>query len=96
VIFVNKEVARNLLQAELTRLRSVPYADWFRRLEKPQTTEVLGSDGIRYQIEVQAFWDGMSGGDIRVMGGIDDGGVSAFIPMTDSFIISPDGRFVGE
>jgi hypothetical protein len=27
---------------------------------------------------------------------IDDGGWRAFLPWTDSFIIAPDGSFVGE
>jgi hypothetical protein len=31
-----------------------------------------------------------------VLASIDDGGWSAFIPLTDDFIIAPDGSFVGE
>jgi hypothetical protein len=30
------------------------------------------------------------------MGSIDDGGLSAFSPLTDDFIITPDGGFIGE
>ncbi len=30
------------------------------------------------------------------MGGIDDGGLHAFAPLVDSFIMAPDGSFIGE
>ena len=34
--------------------------------------------------------------NIRVSVSIDDGGLRAFFPMTDDFIMSPSGAFVGE
>ncbi len=52
--------------------------------------------GAEYQIEVEVFWDGQQGGDIRVLGSIDDGGWSAFRPLCEDFIIAPSGKFVGE
>jgi hypothetical protein len=30
------------------------------------------------------------------MGAIDDGGVRALMPLGESFILAPDGSFVGE
>lgn len=37
------------------------------------------------------------GSDLRVIAGIDDGTfLTAFSPLTESFIITPDGDFVGE
>jgi hypothetical protein len=37
------------------------------------------------------------GSDLRVIAGIDDGTfLAAFSPLTASFIITPDGDFVGE
>ena len=35
-------------------------------------------------------------GHLRVLGSIDDGGIRAFFPLTDSFIMAPDGSFIGE
>jgi len=35
-------------------------------------------------------------GDVRVLVAVDDGGMYAFKPLTDSFILAPDGSFVGE
>ena len=60
------------------------------------TAEVNGPDGMKYQIEVQAVWDSKKGGDIRVIAAVDGGEVSAFRPLTDDFIMAPDGSFVGE
>ena len=39
---------------------------------------------------------GRPGGNVRVIGSIDDGGWRAFVPLSDSFIKAADGRFVGE
>ena len=52
--------------------------------------------GREYQTEVNVLWDDRPGGNIRVIGSIDDGGLRAFAPLTDSFIKAPDGSFVGE
>jgi hypothetical protein len=58
--------------------------------------ELAGSSGAQYQLEITFHWDGPKGGDIRVIGSIDDGGWRAFLPLTRSFIKSADGSFVGE
>jgi hypothetical protein len=41
-------------------------------------------------------WDDRTGGDLRVIGSIDDGGWRAFRPLSSDFIVRPDGTFVGE
>jgi hypothetical protein len=33
---------------------------------------------------------------VRVIGLIDDGGVRALVPVTNGFIVSPQGCFIGE
>ena len=48
-------------------------------------------------MEVAAVWDGEKGGDLRIFVMVDDGSERAFAsPLTECFIISPDGSFVGE
>jgi hypothetical protein len=49
-----------------------------------------------YQLETQVYWAGKPGRDIRVTVSIDDGGRSAFRPMSDDFIVAVDGSFVDE
>ena len=52
--------------------------------------------GVEYQIEIEAVWDDAPDHNLRVLLSIDDGGLRAFVPMMDDFIIGPDGGFVGE
>lgn len=91
----NRE-ASHLLGEVLAKYRALPYSDLQARIGDAICTEVVGADGTKYQIEVNVNWDDRPGGDIRVMGSIDDGGWRAFLPLCDSFIMAPDGRFVGE
>ena len=73
------------------------YADLAARIGEDEQCEVTGPSGAEYQIEVQFLWDGQPDGHIRVFGGIDDGTFrAAFRPVCSSFIMTPDGRFLGE
>jgi hypothetical protein len=94
---MDKQEAKTLLGQELKKWRQRPYADLVPFVgSEPVTGEVLGGRGDRYQFEIQVVWDRGSRGDIRVLGAIDDSGIRAFVPLTDDFIIAPDGSFVGE
>ena len=89
--------ARAILTAELARYRAQSYVELQRLLGDIDVLEVRGGSGTVYQIEIEAIWDGRPFGDLMVMGGIDDGTLrGAFSPLGDSFIIRPDGSFVGE
>jgi hypothetical protein len=59
-----------------------------------ETREVVGKDGKNYQLEIQAFWDSNGDGDVLVIVAADDGGWRAFKPLTDDFIMRPDGSRV--
>ncbi|MGD2078654.1 MAG: hypothetical protein PVH18_09745 [Chloroflexota bacterium] len=94
---MNKVEAKRIIQAELEKFRAKPYAELAKLIGAgPITRERTGATGKWYQIEIEAFWDAGPGGDIRVLGSIDDGGLRAFSPLTDDFIKSPSDEFVGE
>ena len=93
---MNTGEASQLLGEELARYRAFPYSELQSRIGDAICTQVVGAGGSTYQLEINFAWDDRPGGDIRVMGGIDDGGWRAFLPLCDSFIMTPDGRFVGE
>lgn len=63
---------------------------------EPDILERKSSAGVDYQFEMQAFWDDQRDGPIRVLVAIDGPGLPSFSPITDDFIIAPDGTFVGE
>lgn len=93
---VEKREARSILQEFLDELRKRPYSDLAKLIGDSQQREIAGKSGTRYQVEIQAVWDDKREGNLRVLASIDDGGWRAFVPLTDSFIIAPDGSFVGE
>jgi len=81
-------------------LRALSYDELVvRHLAQVDAYEVTGASGAKYQVEVEAFWDDprRRGRDLRVTAAIDDGrGWRSLAPLTDSFIVSPGGAFVGE
>lgn len=94
---MDKAEAARLLTIELATFRQRRYDDLATMADLPKhTIEVVGASGIRYYVNVVVHWDGEAGGNVRVIGTIDDGGVRAFVPMSDDFIKAPDGTFIGE
>lgn len=85
-----------VLSEQLELYRQLPYAALVAKIGGTETVEVARERGAPWQLEFQVVWDGPRGGDVRVIGSIDDGGIRAFLPMTDSFIKRQNGTFVGE
>jgi len=96
---MDKIEAREILERKMQELRTCPYSQlliWIRE-RKVEVHEVKGKSGAEYQIELEVVWDGQPEGNIMVIGSIDDGRWPAgFFPLTESFILSPGGSFVGE
>lgn len=89
---MDKREAQELLTARLAEYRRLPYAALAVRIGTDDHQEIEGPSGVQYQVEVQFAWDHDPGGPIRVIGSIDDGGLRAFAPLCDDFIVTPDGR----
>jgi hypothetical protein len=88
--------AQKILNEWLAKLRAVPYQELASRVDSVTTDEIARDSARSWQLEIQVVWDDEPNGDVRVMVSIDDGGLRAFVPMTESFIKSPSGEFVGE
>jgi hypothetical protein len=88
--------AKQILSAHINQLRNMSYAELCHLIGKTDSREQVGDSGTMYQLEIQAWWDDRSEQNLRVTVSIDDGGWRAFVPLTDDFIIAPDGSFVGE
>ena len=108
---MNKREAKAILAEQVARLRRQSYSELRRYISKErfrigpisfgggenvEALEVTGESGAEYQLEIGAVWDDRPDGDLRIIVSIDDGGLRAFAPLTESFIIAPDGSFVGE
>ena len=90
--------ARGILDRRVDDLRRETYvrlkADW---LGRPDCEQITGASGVEYQVEIEALWDDRKAEHLRLVVSIDDGrGWRAFMPLADSFIVAPDGSFVGE
>jgi hypothetical protein len=108
---MSKDGMRKILSEHLAKFRTWSYAQLAERVERDrqmhdclEVVEGTAPDGTQYQMEFQAMWDSKPHGDVRVFGdlsAVPHKPLLGFIPIyvsdvTDSFIISPDGRFVGE
>ena len=93
---MNKVEALSLLEGQLRPWRERSWAQLREEVGQSHRFEVTGESGTCYQGEIQVFWDDKTDGAIRVMASIDDGGWRAFVPLTDDFILAPDGTFVDE
>src|SRR5688572_29281066 len=108
---MSKDEMRKIVSEHLATFRTWSYTQLAERVERDRQAHdclerVEGSapDGTRYQMEFQALWDDKPHGDVRVCGDLSaepQRPLLAFIPIytpdvTDSFIMSPDGKFVGE
>ena len=87
--------ARAVVVAELAAYRGKSYTELAGAIGEVSAYEVANPDGQPYQVEVQVTWDARPGGDIRVMGAIDDGGWSAFRPLTEDFLVTPEDTVLG-
>jgi len=93
---MDTDEARSVLTEHLASYRALTYPELAGRVDTVETAEVRAASGVEYQLEVQFLWDSKPNRDVRVIGSVDDGGWRAFVPLSDDFILAPDGAFVGE
>ena len=108
---MSKDEMRKILAERLVKFRAWTYAQLAARVTRDEQAheclEYVGGtapDGTQYHMEFQALWDDKPHGDVRVIGALSaepQRPLLGFIPIytpdvTDTFIMSPDGRFVGE
>lgn len=88
---MDRNEAHALLRQQLDRYRARSPRELQSLIAEPVVIELVGPSGTRFCVEILAVWDSKVGGDIRVLGSIDDGGWRALTPLTDDFIMRPDG-----
>ena len=94
MVSMNEQVAYGLIDTELRRLQQLSYSELAALIGRVEAKEVVAEDGNTYQLEIQAFWDGKKGGDVRLIVAADDGGWRAFKPLTGDFHMRPDGSLI--
>ncbi|PWU47811.1 hypothetical protein DLE60_29225 [Micromonospora globispora] len=89
---LDKEIAAQLAEARLAEWRRTGYDEWREMLDNKECRLVVGEDGKRYTVVSYAIDDGE--GRIRLSVAVDDGGLSALVPLVRDELMSPDGTFV--
>jgi hypothetical protein len=94
---IDKAEALEVLRREMTGWRGRSYRELASLVgAEKHSFETSGPSNTVYYVTVEALWDNEPKGNVRVLGCVDDGGWRAFVPLSDSFIVAPDGTFVGE
>jgi hypothetical protein len=92
---MDRAEAARILHKHLDELEVLGYAELSSRIGHDEVLTITGSSGHEYQIEVTILWDRDPGGAIRILGGIDDGGLSAFLPLSAGRLIDPQSKPAG-
>jgi hypothetical protein len=89
--------AREWVQAQIERLRSISYAELLEQRDEPVHYAIRSRTGRELMGETYVFWDGAEDGPLRVMVDVCEPkpGVVRSI-ASDDFIRARDGSFVGE
>ena len=96
---MNKIEAQKILNEELQGFRDKSYEELQHLMGSPHVIERNGASRTLYTIEVEVFWDNPKkvGGDLRVIGSIDDGKfLSSLSPLSSDFIMDPASNIIGE
>jgi hypothetical protein len=89
--------ALDILSQELDLYRAKPYSELEKMVSgKPVGKEVRTYNDADYNLEIVIDWSEGPGGNIKVLAFIEDGEMRSFIPLTKSFILSPDNEFIDE
>jgi hypothetical protein len=91
---MNKAEATSLLGSELQALAGRSFDELVAMVDHAEIKIVIGESGVNYQMELNVFWDSKPGNNLRIMGSIDNGGWRAFLPLTESLIMKPDGTLI--
>jgi hypothetical protein len=95
---VDKVEAQTLIDEQIASYRARSYEDLSTLVGQTIAFQKIAPSGIEYNIEVMVMWDSLpKGGNLRVMVAVDDARwPSWFLPMSNDFILAPDGGFIGE
>jgi hypothetical protein len=96
ILRVTKEEAIKILEEKLNEYRQLSYSELVKKIGEAETFEGKSAKGEDYQIEMDFFYDGREETDLRVLGMISYSDRTSYSPVCSDFIISPEGKFIGE
>ena len=85
------ENTKYILNEELNKLKGMTYSEFIEKMHKP-FRYVINIGHYNYQAEVKIKYEKHDPENIKVELSIKDLGIKAFIPLTDFFIMTPEGN----
>jgi hypothetical protein len=86
---MKKQRLEQLALQVLAPLEFLPYEEARKRATaKRMDTDEIGEGDHRFQVEVQYLFDVGQSGAVRILVSVDDGGLTAFFPVTKDTLIS--------
>jgi hypothetical protein len=93
---MNRHEAKAILKDEFAKLAALSYRELVAcLLDRKERFDVAGPSGARYHVELEASWDDVPEGNLRIVGTIDDGGWRRLLPLAEVAIRAADGSFAG-
>jgi hypothetical protein len=89
---MDKSEAQKVLGEQLARFGKYTEVVPLVEAGHVENFEICGTSGTTYKVEVQFFWEDKRKRNVRVFGSIDDGGIRAFVPLTQTLLISPSAN----
>lgn len=74
----------------MAAFESLSYDEAAARVGESVALQRRGPSGADYNVEIEIRWEHKKGGAILILGGVDDGGASAFKPlMREKYLGNP-------
>ena len=92
---MDKIEAQKILSDQMMEFKKKSRSDLVNLIGDVWAKQIKGKAPNEYNLEIEVFWDHEPDGDVRIIGSIDDGGFrSSFSPLSDDFIVTPDGKLI--
>jgi hypothetical protein len=88
----DKAEARKELARLLAEHAHLTYDAWAERIGQMSRLAFTTDAGTWYQATIEPVWDDQSRGTIRILVALDDGGVGAYHPLTESWLLKTPGQ----
>ena len=93
---MDKGEARMIAERDLKVYRDMTYENIRSEIGSAESFERVSELGEPYQIEFEFFYDNHREGNIRVTAAVSYSGWTEFFPVSNDFIIAPNGEYIGE
>jgi hypothetical protein len=87
---MDRTEATTILRQHLDRIEALGYEALCARIGDVKVLATQGKTGVEYQLEFNILLDHRTNGVIRILGSINDGGLRAFVPLTDSRLVEAE------